>query len=90
MQKRQKIAVVSSSSTTMERLRKVIEATKILSRVPEGAKCIGTHNGTFHCDEALACGLLKTLSEFQEYGKRGVREGIETSDVRDHRHRPYS
>eukprot|EP00511_Aplanochytrium_stocchinoi_P005163 CAMPEP_0204827764 /NCGR_PEP_ID=MMETSP1346-20131115/5220_1 /ASSEMBLY_ACC=CAM_ASM_000771 /TAXON_ID=215587 /ORGANISM="Aplanochytrium stocchinoi, Strain GSBS06" /LENGTH=321 /DNA_ID=CAMNT_0051956327 /DNA_START=77 /DNA_END=1039 /DNA_ORIENTATION=- len=27
---------------------------------------IGTHDGTFHCDEALACGLLKLLPEFAE------------------------
>jgi len=27
-------------------------------------KKIGTHNGTFHCDEALACFMLKQLPEF--------------------------
>lgn len=26
---------------------------------------IGTHNGTFHCDEALACALLRLLPEYQ-------------------------
>ncbi|XP_076355167.1 MYG1 exonuclease isoform X2 [Tachypleus tridentatus] len=26
---------------------------------------IGTHNGTFHCDEALACFILKTLPEYK-------------------------
>lgn len=26
---------------------------------------IGTHNGTFHCDEVLACSMLKLLPEFQ-------------------------
>lgn len=26
---------------------------------------IGTHNGTFHCDEALACGLLKLLPTYK-------------------------
>ncbi|ORC85934.1 metal binding protein [Trypanosoma theileri] len=25
---------------------------------------IGTHNGTFHCDEALACGMLRCTSQF--------------------------
>jgi len=29
------------------------------------AKKIGTHNGSFHCDEALACYLLKQLPEYQ-------------------------
>ena len=28
-------------------------------------KRIGTHNGTFHCDEALACFMLKQLPEYQ-------------------------
>ncbi|VDD92728.1 unnamed protein product [Enterobius vermicularis] len=28
---------------------------------------IGTHNGTFHCDEVLACFLLKKLPEFSCY-----------------------
>ena len=27
---------------------------------------IGTHNGKFHCDEVLACWLLKTLPEYQQ------------------------
>ncbi|XP_058414111.1 MYG1 exonuclease isoform X2 [Diceros bicornis minor] len=27
---------------------------------------IGTHNGTFHCDEALACALLRLLPEYQD------------------------
>lgn len=26
---------------------------------------IGTHNGTFHCDEALACALLRLLPEYR-------------------------
>jgi len=28
-------------------------------------KAIGTHSGTFHCDEALACYMLKLLPEFK-------------------------
>lgn len=32
---------------------------------------IGTHNGTFHCDEALACALLRLLPEYQ-VGAPGV------------------
>ena len=27
---------------------------------------IGTHNGTFHCDEALACFLLRKLPEYKD------------------------
>ncbi|XP_014776093.1 MYG1 exonuclease isoform X1 [Octopus bimaculoides] len=29
-------------------------------------KKIGTHNGTFHCDEALACFLLRLLPEYED------------------------
>lgn len=29
-------------------------------------KTIGTHNGTFHCDEVLACCMLKILPEYNE------------------------
>ena len=28
-------------------------------------KLIGTHDGTFHCDEVLACSLLKMLPEYK-------------------------
>lgn len=27
---------------------------------------IGTHNGTFHCDEALACALLRLLPQYRD------------------------
>ncbi|XP_077528776.1 MYG1 exonuclease-like [Haemaphysalis longicornis] len=29
-------------------------------------RTIGTHNGTFHCDEALACFLLKQLPDYKD------------------------
>uniref|UniRef100_T1JBB4 Uncharacterized protein n=1 Tax=Strigamia maritima TaxID=126957 RepID=T1JBB4_STRMM len=29
-------------------------------------KKIGTHNGTFHCDEVLACFMLKQLSQYKD------------------------
>ena len=40
------------------------------SDIPEAKKSlisqkIGTHNGTFHCDEALACFMLKQLPEYK-------------------------
>lgn len=31
-----------------------------------GPKLIGTHNGTFHCDEVLACWMLKQLPEYAD------------------------
>lgn len=27
---------------------------------------IGTHNGAFHCDEVLACAMLKKLPKYQD------------------------
>jgi uncharacterized UPF0160 family protein len=27
---------------------------------------IGTHSGTFHCDEALGCFMLKLTNQFQD------------------------
>lgn len=35
-------------------------------------KKIGTHNGTFHCDEVLACFFLRQLPEY----KVGFSSGI--------------
>ena len=32
-------------------------------------KTIGTHNGTFHCDEALAVFLLRQTNTFRDAGK---------------------
>ena len=31
-----------------------------------GKKCIGTHNGNFHCDEVLACFMLKQLPVYKD------------------------
>ena len=31
-----------------------------------GAKTIGTHSGLFHCDEVLACYMLKVLPEYKD------------------------
>lgn len=33
--------------------------------VTGGNPIIGTHNGNFHCDEALACGLLRHVTDFK-------------------------
>jgi uncharacterized UPF0160 family protein len=39
----------------------------------QGALCIGTHDGTFHCDEALAVGMLKLLPEYRDACKSSRR-----------------
>jgi len=44
---------------------------------------IGTHNGSFHCDEALACAMLRLLPEYKEADIRRSRDPViwETCDV---------
>lgn len=36
------------------------------NKCPKLTKKIGTHNGMFHCDEALACFMLKLLPEYKD------------------------
>ncbi|CAM9350578.1 unnamed protein product [Discosporangium mesarthrocarpum] len=38
----------------------------VTSQAVQGRKCIGTHSGTFHCDEALACAMLKLLPAWSD------------------------
>ncbi|KAH9944402.1 GAMM1 protein [Epithele typhae] len=40
----------------------------------EGSKVIGTHNGTFHCDEALAVYLLKHTKAYENAGLKRTRD----------------
>lgn len=35
-------------------------------KTPRLNKKIGTHNGVFHCDEALACFMLKQLPDYHD------------------------
>lgn len=55
-----------------------LDSVKILSKPSEATdvRRIGTHNGTFHCDEALACAMLLCLPEWQ-----GNVELIRTRDA---------
>ncbi|XP_066245749.1 MYG1 exonuclease isoform X2 [Euwallacea similis] len=36
------------------------------NKSPKFSKKIGTHNGMFHCDEALACFMLKLLPDYRD------------------------
>ncbi|GFN86731.1 upf0160 protein myg1, mitochondrial [Plakobranchus ocellatus] len=40
--------------------------TEPVSKKPHKMPKIGTHNGSFHCDEALACFLLKQLDQYKD------------------------
>lgn len=44
-----------------------IKNLQVTSSLKQGIKYIGTHNGTFHCDEALAVSMLKTLPQYAEH-----------------------
>lgn len=65
---------------------KSVEETAVQSAV-SGPNCIVTHNGTFHCDEALACGLLKCLPAFRDFSicrtrdEKLIKEGGIVVDV---------
>uniref|UniRef100_A0A915B2C2 Regulator of microtubule dynamics protein 1 n=1 Tax=Parascaris univalens TaxID=6257 RepID=A0A915B2C2_PARUN len=52
-------------------LRALVEGGhRLISRLTStspGMPSIGTHNGKFHCDEVLACFMLKSLPQFTHY-----------------------
>ena len=50
----------------MQRLARMADF--LIKRVDTGFKTIATHDGSFHCDEALACYLLKLLPELKGAG----------------------
>jgi hypothetical protein len=37
-----------------------------VEEAPTAQKKIGTHDGKFHCDEALACAMLKCLPDWKD------------------------
>ena len=45
------------------------------------SKKIGTHNGTFHCDEVLACFILRQLPEYKVCRLSGGRVVTENGSV---------
>ena len=44
---------------------KIMATLPKLSKIETATTKIGTHNGSFHCDEVLACFMLKQLPEYQ-------------------------
>lgn len=48
--------------------------TQVTSALVTGRPYIGTHNGTFHCDEALAVSLLKLLPQFAAHDVLRTRD----------------
>lgn len=42
--------------------------TRLISTMMSARKVIGTHNGTFHCDESLAVFMLKQTAAYKDSG----------------------
>ncbi|TMW61606.1 hypothetical protein Poli38472_012797 [Pythium oligandrum] len=53
---------------------------KVTSSIAQGAKYIGTHNGSFHCDEALAVSMLKLLPKFAAHDILRTRDESKLSE----------
>lgn len=53
----------SKVSSFLEPLQRC-HITSSLANIPANAKLIGTHDGSFHCDEALAISMLKLLPQY--------------------------
>jgi uncharacterized UPF0160 family protein len=63
--------LTSFSILNMTAMVNSLQSTKVISgAIPEAlsnkASLIGTHDGSFHCDEALACSMLKLLPAFKD------------------------
>lgn len=52
---------------------------KVTSSISQGVQYIGTHNGTFHCDEALAVSMLKLLPKFAGHAILRTRDEAKLS-----------
>lgn len=54
--------------STINALLNPIQISRVVSNldnIPANSKLIGTHDGSFHCDEALAISMLKLLPEYK-------------------------
>ncbi|KAJ2219707.1 hypothetical protein IWW45_009277 [Coemansia sp. RSA 485] len=52
-----------AKSIASPRILQPLYRNRLFSTMP---KTIGTHSGTFHCDEALACYMLRRLDDYKE------------------------
>jgi uncharacterized UPF0160 family protein len=55
-----------SKSVALQTLLSKIKDTKIVSAITDSAIHIGTHDGSFHCDEVFAISMLKCLPEYAD------------------------
>ncbi|KAJ6575145.1 GAMM1 protein [Mycena capillaripes] len=79
----------SSTSTTLSRLfaaramSSATQAPQAKKQKLDQTKVIGTHNGTFHCDEALAVFLLRQTAAYRDSEVKRTRDPavLETCDI---------
>ncbi len=68
--KKQKVllTLAQTASNFSHNMFKHFQDILILSDIPQpkNGVIIGTHDGSFHCDEALAVSMLKTLPKFKD------------------------
>ncbi|CAJ0954536.1 unnamed protein product, partial [Mesorhabditis belari] len=77
------VLVVTKNDSLKARLLEVSRVCLQFSRAIAGMGKLGTHNGKFHCDEALACFLLRKLPEFSDFDLVRTRDPamLESCDV---------
>ena len=63
--KKAAISLAISMATLQEMLHLPHEVVPTVTTGTDLCKTIGTHNGTFHCDDALACAMLLLLPEYK-------------------------
>ena len=59
---------IRMTSTLITKFIDTISNSTVVSQLPSNAASIttiGTHDGSFHCDEALAISMLKCLPQFE-------------------------
>jgi len=79
-----KISYVNSFKRgCLNRLQLVRKFTMSAEKKMNNQKVIGTHDGKFHCDEVLACALLKLLPEYSTAVIKRTRDQtiLDTCDV---------
>ena len=53
-------------SKQLQGFKAVVNSVKVVSNTTAAAIHIGTHDGSFHCDEVLAISMLKCLPRYSD------------------------
>ena len=64
--KKAKLDSTSSITIMQKAYLDILRSTRVVSHCPvESSLNVGTHDGSFHCDEALAISMLKLLPTYE-------------------------